>query len=243
MLALIPARSGSVRVPDKNIKNINGHPLLAYSINAALKSGIFEDIVVCTDSSEYAKIASYYGAQVPSLRPSSISGKDSPDSDWVNWILKHEGLDYRRHKYAFILRPTNPFRNHETINRAYKTFLDSNADTLRAVRPVTEHPGKMWVKQQDSIVPLIPLSLSGIPFHSNQTNTLFEAFVQDASLEIFTIQTFLKSNSITGSKIVPFFARGREGFDINTPSDLELMYKIIQDESVKLEKIEQKNWY
>ena len=107
------------------------------------------------------------------------------------------------------------FRNQETIKRAYKVFLDSDADTLRAVRPVTEHPGKMWVKQKDCIVPLIPLSLSGIPFHSNQTNTLFEVFVQDASLEIFTIQTFLDSNSITGSKIVPFFAMGREGFDLN----------------------------
>ena len=77
MLALIPARSGSVRIPDKNIYNVNGHPLLAYSINSALNSGIFEDVVVCTDSSKYAEIASYYGAKVPSLRPPSISTKNS----------------------------------------------------------------------------------------------------------------------------------------------------------------------
>ena len=164
---------------------------------------------------------------MPALRPLEISSKNSPDCDWVNWILNLEGSCFKKNKFAFILRPTNPFRNSKTIKRAYSEFLDSDADTLRAIKPVSEHPGKMWVKQKDSITPLIPLSISGVPFHSNQSNILFEVFIQDASLEIFTINKFLNTKSITGSNIMPFFSIGHEGFDLNIPYDLKLMHEII----------------
>jgi len=197
MLALIPARSGSVRIPDKNIYNIGGHPLIAYAIISAINSNIFDQVIVSTDSKEYADIATYYGAKVPAIRPFSISQKESPDCEWIKWILNN--IECNHNDLACILRPTSPFRTSNTIKRAHYAFIDSDADTLRAVKPVSEHPGKMWVRQQDSIIPLIPLSISGVPMHSNQTNLLFDVFIQDASIEIFTIKNFIKSGSITGS--------------------------------------------
>ena len=243
MLALIPARSGSIRIPNKNIYSINGHPLIAYTITSAISSKIFDEIIVCTDSKDYAEIAKYYGASVPSLRPASISQKDSPDCEWVKWILNLEQNKFLNYEIAFILRPTNPFRTSETIRRAYSEFLNSDADTLRAIKPVSEHPGKMWVYQQEKIVPLIPLSISNVPLHSNQTNKLFEVYIQDASLEIFSIRNFLKTNSITGSSIMPFISSSNEGFDLNTPNDLIIMNQLIKNNRVEMTKIDKKPWF
>jgi len=86
--ALIPARAGSKRVKLKNISPLNGHPLIAYTISAALESSEFSDVVVSTDSEIIAEISSHYGAEVPFLRPSELSGDLSPDIEWVEFTLK-----------------------------------------------------------------------------------------------------------------------------------------------------------
>ena len=82
-VAFIPARSGSKRVPNKNIKLLGGHPMLAYTIQAAVDSGIFDAVICATDSEQYADIARHYGAEVPFLRSAAISGDKSPDVEWV----------------------------------------------------------------------------------------------------------------------------------------------------------------
>ncbi len=87
MVALIPARSGSKRVPDKNIRLLAGHPLIAYSIAAALQSKVFDKVLVSTDSERYADIARHYGADVPFMRPPTIAGDTSPDIEWVAYTL------------------------------------------------------------------------------------------------------------------------------------------------------------
>ena len=86
-IAFIPARSGSKRLQDKNVKLLAGHPLLAYSISAAKNSGAFERVICATDSVAYAETARRYGAEVPALRPSSISDDTSTDIQWVNFML------------------------------------------------------------------------------------------------------------------------------------------------------------
>ncbi len=82
-IALIPARSGSKRLPNKNILTLAGHPMIAYTIRAAIDSGVFHSIVCATDSQEYANIAFHYGAEVPFLRSADISGDKSADIEWV----------------------------------------------------------------------------------------------------------------------------------------------------------------
>ena len=79
IVALIPARSGSKRIPDKNIKLLSGHPLIAYTIQSALESEIFDSVICATDNRYYAEIAEYYGAEAPFLRNETISGDKSPD--------------------------------------------------------------------------------------------------------------------------------------------------------------------
>ena len=104
MIALIPARSGSERVKDKNIIKLFDHPLMAYTIDVALKSQIFTDIYVSSDSDLYLEIAEYYGAKTLK-RPVELAKSTSPDQEWIDHAFTH----IVKQNYA-ILRPTNPFR-------------------------------------------------------------------------------------------------------------------------------------
>ena len=87
VVALIPARQGSKRVPGKNVRALGGHPVLAYTIAPAVESGIFESVIVSTDSEEIAALARHYGAEVPFLRPAAFAGDTSPDIEWVEYTL------------------------------------------------------------------------------------------------------------------------------------------------------------
>lgn len=228
IVGLIPARSGSVRVPDKNIRVLGRHPLISYSISAAINSGIFNDIIICTDSEKYASIGKHYGAAAPFLRPKNISEATSPDIEWVRQALQN--LEETDQKYDFfcILRPTSPFRKAETIQRAWQQLTSTpQADTLRAVEKCTQHPGKMWTIEGDQIKPIMPFEIDGQPWHSNQYAKLPEIWVQNASLEIAKTDVISRYGKITGNHIIPFFTQDFEGHDINHEDDFELAEKII----------------
>ena len=231
-VALIPARSGSKRVINKNIRLLKNKPLIAYTIQAALNCGLYDNVIVVTDSKEYAEIALKYGAEVPDLRPEAISKDDSPDILWVKWI--NEILEKRQEQiYTYsILRPTSPFRSKNTFRRAFDLFSSrSDIDTLRAIQKVSEHPGKMWVKKNGNIVPLLPFSNSLDYWHNSQTNVLPLVFIQNASFEIFKSENINKFNSITGRRIVGFITEGIEGFDINTEEDFLQAQTLIEEQN------------
>ena len=213
-VALVPARAGSVRVPGKNVRPLAGHPLLAYAIAAARESGLFDAVVVSTDSEEIAAVARRYGAEVPGLRPAAMATATSPDIEWVRLVL--DGSSY---EVFSILRPTSPFRRAATLRRAWEAFhAVPDADSLRAVRPVREHPGKMWVLDGALMRPLLPQRAGEVPTHSRQTAALPEVYVQDSSLEIARTRIVARGE-IAGDRVVPFFPEGAEGFSIDYPDD------------------------
>src|SRR5262245_24908544 len=109
LVALIPARSGSKRVIDKNVRLLASHPLIAYTIAAARMSGIFDAVICSTDSERYADIARYYGAEVPFLRRPEFATSISPDIEWVEDALKRLQAEGRGYECFSILRPTSPF--------------------------------------------------------------------------------------------------------------------------------------
>jgi CMP-N,N'-diacetyllegionaminic acid synthase len=219
-VALIPARSGSKRVPNKNILPLAGHPILAYTVCAAIDSGVFDSVICATDSEHYADVARHYGAEVPFLRSAEISGDKSPDIEWVNWILSTLRAQGRDFEIFSILRPTSPFRLPETIRRAWASFTnDPGADSLRAIERCKQHPGKMWVVRGNRILPVMPFTNGSTPWHSSQYAALPEIYAQDASLEIAWSRIALDQNTIAGESIIPFISQGLEGFDINEPED------------------------
>jgi len=240
IVALIPARSGSKRVPDKNIRPLAGHPLIAYTIAAARQSEIFTDVIVSTDSQKYADIASHYGAEVPFLRPSEIAGDHSPDIEWLESALKRLHKQGRNYDCFSILRPTSPFRLSETIRRAWKAFLaETGVDSLRAIEKCTQHPGKMWVVRGRRMTPLLPLGPAEKPWHSSQYPSLPEIYVQNASLEIAWSRVIFKDRTIAGNVVMPFFTETYEGFDVNNPYDWQLAEQLVQNGEASLPHITQ----
>lgn len=221
IIALIPARKGSERLKNKNIVKLFGLPLIAHTIISARKSNLFNKIVVSTNSLKYAKIAKKYGAEVPFLRPNNISTAHSHDYQWVIYTIKNlkkRGLTF---SHFFILRPTSPFRTAHTILRAWKNFKKvKKADSLRAVEMCKQHPGKMWVTSKKFIKPFMKGKKNKQPYHNLQFKSLPKIFTQNASLEIAKIKVLSNYKSITGKKILPFYTKELEGFDINYPSDL-----------------------
>lgn len=222
-VALIPARAGSKRVPHKNVAPLAGHPLLAYSIASARSSGVFDAVIVSTDSDQYAGIARHYGAEVPALRPAALAGDTSPDVEWIEHMLGELQARGREYDAFSILRPTSPFRMPQTILRAWTTFLaDRSADSLRAVEQCQQHPGKMWVKRGNRLLPLLPFGPDEQPWHSSQYPSLPVIYVQNASLEIAWVRTVRDTRTIAGVSIVPFVTEGFEGFDVNHSYDWDL---------------------
>ncbi len=226
IVALIPARSGSKRVPHKNVRELAGHPLLAYAIGAAQEAGIFANIIVSSDAQEVRDIARIYGA-IGLPRSLSFATDDAPDIQWVNAVFTEREAD------AFaIIRPTSPFRRGPWIRKAWEILRSvPRADSIRAVRPCREHPAKMWrffASQSLEIDKGDPLFMSPVmqgigyeaPFHSMPTQLLPMVYTQTAALEIAWARVL--PASISGAMVLPYFteANAPEAIDINEERDL-----------------------
>lgn len=230
VVAFIPARSQSKRILGKNIYPLNGHPLLAYSIQSAKDSGIFDGIYVSSDSLEICALAEKYGAKSIHC-PLEIAHKDyDPDYKWVKHAVNY--LELKPDSIFSILRPTSPFRTGKTIKRAYKQFSEIDCDSLRAVELCKQHPYKMW-KLEDSLMS----PLFGFNMYSNPYQSLPKIYVQNASLEIAWVFCVIGLGSISGTRISPFLTQGYEGFDINEPYDLKYAEWLIETGKVKLPEI------
>jgi N-acylneuraminate cytidylyltransferase len=213
IIALIPAREKSKRIPNKNIKNFFGHPLIAYAIDQAIKAEIFNGIYVSSDSEEIGKIAEYYGAKFIK-RPDKYATDISPDAEWIE-----HALQYCLACDAFmILRPTSPFRMAETIKRAWKEWDKTHC--MKAIEKVKQHPDKMW-----KILSYNLMWAMGIPgAHLQPIQNLEEIYIQNGSLEIRPIQI------ANGREIhyQPFFTENYEGFDLNFPEDWILAEALVE---------------
>ena len=142
ILAIIPARSGSRGLKNKNIKELLGMPMMAYSIRAALESKIFDTVMVSTDSEEYASIAKKYGAEVPFLRSEYASSNTASTRDCIIEVLKkyeEKGIKYDR---FMILQPTSPLRKEAHIKEAFKLFEEKNAKSVISVCEMEHSP--LW---------------------------------------------------------------------------------------------------
>lgn len=248
-MALIPARQGSKRVPGKNVRMLGGHPVLAYTIAPARDSGIFQSVIVSTDSADIADIARHYGAEVPFLRPPSFAGDTSPDIEWVEHTLNELKRAGRQWDCFSLLRPTSPFRTAATIRRAWSRFIaQRGVDSLRAVEKCAQHPGKMWIVDGDRMTPLmdeklvspkLPHREGGQPAHSTPYQALPPVYVQNASLEIAWTRVVFDGRTIAGEVLMPFVTEGYEGFDINDPHDWMIAERLIADGEVALPPVPQ----
>lgn len=221
IMAFIPARGGSKRVPNKNIRLLKGKHLIGYTIEAAKRAKTVNRIVVSTDSEEIAAVARQYGAEVPFMRPKEISQTDSTEIQFyehaLKWLKDNENYEP---DMIVLLYPTSPFRKSESIDRAVKLMMEHpEADSLRSVRKCSEHPYKMWTMENGYLKPFVKSADSNLQTLSYQ---LFpEVYIQNASIYITKPTTILSKKSPVGTVVVPFVMDEIESIDVNTMLDFK----------------------
>ena len=236
-IALIGARAGSERVKDKNVRRLAGHPLLAYAIETARRAEVFDRILVSTDSEQIAQVARWYGADVPFLRPVEYASSTSPDIEWIAWTLRR--LDERYDLFA-IVRATNPFRGPEVIRRGLEQLLATpEADSIRAVERVKQHPGKMWEITIDgrTMTPLLDQSHLDVAWHAGQYQALPPVYVQNSALEIAWTRVVAETGTREGRVVAPFLTQGLEGFNVDDEEDWERAERLVVDGAAVLPEV------
>ena len=236
-VAFVPARAGSERVPHKNVRPLAGHPLLAYAIETARQSGVFERVVVSTDSEEIAGIARWYGADVPFLRPAEYATSTSPDVEWLLYTLERLEEEY---ELCAIVRATNPFRGPEAVRRGFQQLLDTpEADSLRAVQLVKQHPGKTWVLEDDrrTMRPLIDQSHLEVAWHAGQYPALPEVYIQNSALEIMRVRAVLETRTREGRVVAPYVTEGYEGLNVDDEEDWERAERLVETGAARLPEV------
>lgn len=222
-LAIIPARSGSKGLKNKNIMELNGMPLLAYSIKAALESGKFSHVMVSTDSKEYAEIAKKYGAEVPFLRD-EISSSDSASSwDVVKEVLnKYEDLGITFDTVT-LLQPTSPLRTEVDICNAHNLFSKKKATSVISVCE-TEH-SPLWCN-------VLSDSLCMDGFLNNKNNSqrqkLDTYYRINGSIYIVDVKYFLSGKNIYDSGSYAYIMPINRSVDIDTKVDFIIAEALIK---------------
>lgn len=222
-LAIITARSGSKGVPDKNIKLLNGIPLMAYSIRTAKESGLFGEIMASTDSEEYAQIAREYGAKVPFLRSEKLSSDTAGSWDAVKEVLEN----YRKRNLIFdtvcLLQPTSPLRIAEDIIAGYKELLEKQADSITAVCEV-DHP-PLWTMMLPDDLSMTEFRKRNIDAPRQQLGTFYRV---NGALYIRKIMYSKKNINILNSSEYAYIMERKRSVDIDSIDDFEYAEYLIQ---------------
>lgn len=216
-IAIIPARSGSKGLKDKNIKNLMGKPLLYYSIAAAKESGIFDEVMVSTDSRIYAEIARDCGASVPFLRSEEKSSDCAGSWDVVKEVLSGYLNDSQRFDTVCLLQPTSPLRTHEDINGAYKLLDEKNADAITSVCMVDHSPVWTMTLNEEGSLSEFRQKVSSVPRQLLDTYYRINGAVYIRKIDYSDSEIILKDD-----KEFAYIMDRNKSVDIDTIDDFEL---------------------
>lgn len=221
VLAIIPARGGSKSIPHKNIKLLNGIPLIAYSIAAGLQAQNVNRVIVSTDDKKIADIARHYGAEVPFIRPAQFAHDQTTDLPVflhaLSWLAKNEQYEP---DMIVQLRPTSPIRPPDCVDTAINILIsNSNADSVRAVIPSGQNPYKMWrLDNQGHMSPLLKVTGISEPYNAPRQN-LPVTYWQTGHIDVIRRTTITTKHSMTGDHIMPIQINSRYAIDIDTEYD------------------------
>ncbi len=222
VLAIIPARGGSKGIPRKNIRNFAGHPLIAYSIAAALQSQRVTRVIVSTDDAEIADVARAYGAEVPFLRPAELAQDSTLDlpvfQHALAWLTANEAY---APDVVVQLRPTSPIRPLGLVDEAVRILLEHpEADSVRGVVPAGQNPHKMWRIDLQTGQMKNLLDVPGVPEPYNAPRQLLPpVYWQTGHIDVIRPMTILEKNSMSGDVILPVMIDPRYTVDIDSLSD------------------------
>lgn len=218
MLAVIPARGGSKGVPGKNIKELAGKPLIAYTIKAAVDSGVFEKIVVSTDSKDIADIAVSYGAEVPFLRPDDISGDLVSSDDVILHALAYYNKQGIMYEEVCKLQPTSPMRNGKHLKEAYKLFHERRADFLVSVCECEHSP--LWAGVIGDDLRLDHFIPDEVKRACRQELPVY--YRLNGAVYMGNVIKFCENKNFLGCNSIAYIMSQKDSIDIDSELDFEL---------------------
>lgn len=227
VLAVIPARGGSKGLPGKNIRPINGHPLIAYSIAAGLSAKRIERVICSTDTQEIADVATHYGAEVPFLRPTELAQDQSPDIDTFQHLIQELKIrDSYRPDIIVQLRPTSPVRQLGQIDAAINVLANNpETDSVRSVTLSPATPYKMWRISEGRLTPLLTIDNMPEPFNMPR-QALPEIYWQTGTIDVIRTSV-IESGSMTGNEVRPFIVEQEHAVDIDNHESFIRAHRII----------------
>jgi len=235
IIGIIPARAGSTRVPNKNKVLINGHPMIAYTIESAKQSGVFAKLLLATDDDEIMEIGEHYGVEETYKRGQEDSTSTSLDIEWLSNLHNDNRLTT---EYFAILRPTSPQRSVPLIRECLSVFLNSSCDSLRTISLVKEHPGKMWRIDENGRAHPYLTQAWGVPAtHAKQYASLETLYVQNSVLEFAKTDVISRTNSREGEKVYGYVTSGLDSFAIDYVDDIIYLNYLLSKDGTILPKI------
>lgn len=226
-IAIIPARGGSKRIPRKNIKEFCGKPILAYSIQAALSSGVFDRVMVSTEDEEIARIAGEYGAEVPFLRSAETAGDFATTPDVIFEVL----AEYEKRGEVFdmgcFVFPTAPFVTGAKLAEAVELLASSGADTVMPVVAFSFPPQRAVVIREGRLVFEYP------QYMDSRSQDLEPHYHDAGQFGVFQVEAFRKNKKFWLGNVLPYIVSELEVQDIDNETDwkiAEMKYRLMQPE-------------
>lgn len=221
ILVLIPARGGSKSIPRKNIKNLCGKPLIAWSIEAALKNNLVSRVVVSTDDKEIINIAKKYGAEIPFVRPSHLALDTSTTLEVVkhavNWFKENENIKY---DIVVLLEPTSPARMHFHIDEAIKVFLNEEYDSVVSISRVPSHYNPYWqftLGKKNKLNCFVEGNIKDI---ITRRQDLPDTYTRNGAIYVLKSKNFLNNKpSLYGDNVFGFLMDDKYSVDIDSLED------------------------
>lgn len=225
ILAIIPARGGSKGVPRKNIKLLNGKPLIQYTAEVALKSKNLDKVIVSSDDSEIIVIAKKIGLEVPFIRPDNLANDTSPTLPVIQHALnfyKEQGIEFDA---ICLLQVTSPFRTVKFLDNAIQKFIEKDTDSLISVQKVPHEYNPHWVFEENNDKNLE--IATGENQIINRRQDLPNAYHRDGSIYLTKVETILKENSLYGNSIAYMVSPKEFYVNIDTDKDWERAEEIL----------------
>lgn len=222
IISIIPARCGSKGISRKNIKLLAGKPLIAYTIEGALKSKYLNRVVVSTDDEEIEKISKKYGAEIVK-RPSILAQDDSPTIDAVFHVFESLEIQSEKRTVVVLLQPTSPLRNSQDIDNAIDLFLKDECDSVISVRE-SEHP-PFWAYKIDNqyLKPILENN-----YLKMRRQDLPKSYMPNGAIYISTVETLQEYRSFNSSNISPYIMPSIRSVDIDNELDFIVAESILK---------------
>lgn len=227
ILAIIPARGGSKRLPGKNIKELAGKPLIAWTIEAALQSEIFDTIMVSTDDSEIARLSKLYGADVPFIRDSELSTDTSSSIDVVLDTLRFYENKNENFNIVILLQPTSPLRESNDIIGALQLFEDNKAESVISVCEV-DHPVQ-WCNELSNSLSMD--SFFKEEYKNKRSQDFSKSYRLNGAIYIWDKEHFISEKNVIIPKSFAYVMDKNSSVDIDEEIDFIIAEALLKSKS------------